>query len=132
MQVTKQTAAYVHQLAAFTGNVADGRPEQRTTVPAQFQRSLNSVLAKCLARVEVGVGATDLKEGTPLSELEWLPYSKDFKAEEGKRIYAERFTDGELDLTDGEKRFVKWCVSQRDEVPAVSDEVLNEFEELTK
>lgn len=133
MQISRETAAYLNTLIAFTGEVnAKNEPVRRDSVPAQFQRNRNSLTNKLLARIEVGVGATDLKEGTPLAELEWLPYSAEFKVEEGKRIWSERWTDGELELTSGEKEFAKFCVRGRDELPVVSDDVLNQFDDLLK
>lgn len=131
MQVTKQTASYVHQLAAYTGNVADGKPEQRSSVPAQHQRSLNSVLAKCLALVEAALKPDQMPEGDDQAP-EWVPFSKDFKVPEGKRIVDERWTGGELELTPTEREFVKWCAKQRDQLPVADDATLDEFEALTE
>lgn len=141
MHVSKETVAYLNNIVSLTGEVRTEKNQltgqeqavavRRDTVPAQYQRSFNAVLSKCLSRLEVGLKPDPMPEGADQSS-EWVAYSKGFQLPEGKSLVAERWTDGEMELTEGEKTFVKFCAKQRDELPAVGDETLDEFEALTK
>lgn len=143
MQTTAQVVQYVHSIVAFTGNSTEQGPERRTSVPAQFQRNFNGVKDKTEALKEYPVVTKGTEGNLNPESYEWLRGGKDFKLPEdklhvgnndknGQFVAAFRFIDGDLELTNGEKQFVKWCASTRDEVPAVDDATLDGYEELVK
>ena len=131
MKVSKTTAAFLFSIVTFTGEVGtDGNPVRRSAFQARFIRAYNSLRKKIveahtqIAIVPSGRKPEELKE----SDVEWVPNEIDFKAPEGFEARGERFIDGELELTDSEKALVKHCIP--DEIPAVSDRELDEFNQL--
>lgn len=133
MTVSQETLALVWNLVTQTGDVDDqNKPVPRTTFQAKHQKAKNSLRKKLIGLTEVATAPKDKpKETLVNADLNWEPNRPDFKPAEDRAVVADRFVAGELDLTDKEKEFVKFCALDREEMPDLSDEIIDGFRELT-
>lgn len=134
MQTKASTLSFLWQIVSRTGEVGtDGQPVQRTSFPVNHLRAYNSLKKQVIEKwTEVAVWPEGADEKTLTAEtVEWVPNAKDFKAPEGKKHGTDRFKDSDAELTDSEKKLVEFCFRLRDEVPAVDEATLDEFEAVT-
>lgn len=123
MQIKASTAAVAFNFVNFTSHLdKDGNPVVRTTYPTKHYSGFVSLREKLLKLVIV----TSKKDGG----TEELSLDEFGKCDPKPEVVSERFTNGEVELTDGEKKALKAAVSAREELPIMDDETIAQLNEL--
>src|SRR3990167_847891 len=130
-----ETKKLVFDFVTFEdGHDDKGAHVRRTQFPTKHYRGIKEIKNRLLDGLEVGVIETKDADGKDIpletlkeSDIVWMA-QKDFKQEVGKRLVNERFDDSEVNFNDAMLAALKYCHSERHEMPEVSIEVLDEFE----
>lgn len=102
---------------------------KRTSFPKSFFRGIVSAREKLLNQVEIGIVSTSQDMETITAEsIEWV--KRENSRQENKKVIAERYLDEQVELSEQEIKGIKYCYEDREEIPSVGIEVLDELEAL--
>jgi hypothetical protein len=127
-----EVKSFIWKITHTTGNTKpDGSPETYTAYPSRLYRAFHTLDKALRDQTLIGIYDKEIpKDMIKIEDVAWVPYT-DFVIPPGKAIMSDKFNDEELDL-EGMKDLLKWAYGNREEIPLISIEALDEFEELLK
>lgn len=130
---SKEVKQAIFNLVTFTDDVDEsGKPAPRKTFPKSHLRGIKEVKDKVIKHLELAFGPADKEPKDWIDgDVEWVKYEPNIK-KEGKRICSERHTDEAFELSDAAIKAIKFCYGERNELPDMSVEALDELEKIVK
>lgn len=130
---TSEQKKMAHNLITFTDSVDEkGGPVPRGTFRKNLFAGFDGLRKALLNDVLVGVlrveGGT--KEKFTMEQVVWVQ-SKDLTDQDTRMAVMEKFSENPIELTDKMVEVLRWCMSDRDEMPReVSGETVTFFSTL--
>jgi hypothetical protein len=122
------TKAFVFDLIHNEDHVTEkGQLQKRTLFKKELIRDLRTLKDKLLKSVEVGwVPMESDPKNLKFEDLQWTSFPE--WKQDGRKLMSERWVDGVVELSAGEKKVAKHYYEERDLLLETTTEVWAEFE----
>lgn len=111
---------------------AEENRKRRQYFPKAFLKGTSEVKTKLIGAMERGVISKDISEEELkkllITDLQWISMKDSIPAD--KKFIAERHTNAEVELSESAIKAIKHYYEEREELPEMSEEVIDALEEL--